>query len=86
MAAETWLPSTDKHISSQPEPWASSDRYHAHAVTDCDSQWRSKVAVFCIVQGIPLVLAPVVDSNVFTWLCNLVAMALQFDQRPGKAE
>jgi hypothetical protein len=33
-----WLPSTDKRISSQPEPWASRDRYHAHAVTDRHSQ------------------------------------------------
>jgi hypothetical protein len=55
-------------------------------VTDRDSLYRSKAAVSRIVQGILLVLAPVADSNVFAWLCNLVAMALQFGKWPGKAE
>ena len=45
------------------------------SAVNSDSRWRVKIAVFCLLQGILLTLAPVLDSNHFAWLCNLVAMA-----------
>jgi hypothetical protein len=55
------------------------------SLTQADSRRRAQIAVFCLVQGILLVLSPVLDANFFTWLSGLVAAAFQIDKRPDKS-